>query len=35
MVDLLTAGGWVEVADHRDLAGRDRYATARPGRMTA
>ena len=35
MVDLLTAAGWVEVADHRDLAGRDRYATARPGRMTA
>ena len=22
-------GGWVEVADHRDLAGRDRFATAR------
>ena len=35
MVDLLTTAGWVEVADHRDLAGRDRYATARPGRMTA
>src|SRR3954454_616280 len=35
MVDLLTADGWVDVADHRDLAGRDRYATARPGKMTA
>src|SRR4051794_17954599 len=35
MVGLLTAAGWVAVADHRDLAGRDRYATARPGRMTA
>ncbi len=35
MVGLLTSAGWVEVADHRDLAGRDRYATARPGRMTA
>lgn len=23
------AGGWTEVADHRDLAGRDRYVTAR------
>ena len=23
------AGGWAEVADHRDLAGRDRYVTAR------
>jgi release factor glutamine methyltransferase len=23
------AGGWVEVADHRDQAGRDRYVTAR------
>lgn len=35
MVDLLTAEGWIEVVDHRDLAGRDRYATARPGKMTA
>ena len=27
---LLTAhGGWVEVADHRDLAGRDRFVTGR------
>ncbi len=24
-----TAGGWIEVADHRDAAGRDRYVTAR------
>jgi release factor glutamine methyltransferase len=23
------AGGWIDVADHRDLAGRDRYTTAR------
>ena len=23
------AGGWVEVADHQDLTGRDRYVTAR------
>jgi hypothetical protein len=22
------AGGWLDVADHRDLAGRDRYVTA-------
>jgi release factor glutamine methyltransferase len=27
--------GWSEVADHRDLAGRDRYVTARRGRMHA
>jgi release factor glutamine methyltransferase len=26
---LLEQGGWVQVADHRDLAGRDRFATAR------
>jgi release factor glutamine methyltransferase len=26
---------WSEVADHRDLAGRDRYVTARRGRMHA
>ena len=26
------AGGWTEVADHRDLAGRDRYVTARRSR---
>jgi release factor glutamine methyltransferase len=25
------AGGWIDVADHRDLAGRDRYTTARRG----
>jgi len=25
------AGGWSEVADHRDLAGRDRFVTARWG----
>lgn len=25
------AGGWVEVADHRDLTGRDRFVTARWG----
>lgn len=24
-----TAGGWIEVADHRDATGRDRYVTAR------
>lgn len=29
---LLRAAGWADVADHRDLAGRDRFATARwPG----
>jgi hypothetical protein len=22
------AGGWSDIADHRDLAGRDRYVTA-------
>jgi release factor glutamine methyltransferase len=26
---LEAAGGWTEVADHRDLTGRDRYVTAR------
>jgi release factor glutamine methyltransferase len=26
---LALAGGWEDIADHRDLAGRDRYATAR------
>lgn len=26
---LREAGGWVEVADHKDLAGRDRFVTAR------
>ena len=26
---LRDAGGWAEVTDHRDLAGRDRYTTAR------
>lgn len=26
---LLAQGGWLDVADHRDLAGRDRFATAR------
>jgi release factor glutamine methyltransferase len=29
VVDLLLAqGGWVDVADHQDLTGRDRFATA-------
>jgi hypothetical protein len=29
------AGGWTEVADHKDLADRDRFVTARwTGRMT-
>jgi release factor glutamine methyltransferase len=28
---LEAAGGWTEVADHRDDAGRDRYVTARRG----
>ncbi|BCJ36073.1 release factor glutamine methyltransferase [Actinocatenispora thailandica] len=35
---LLVAAGYAEVADHRDLAGRDRYSTARyapPGWKTA
>jgi release factor glutamine methyltransferase len=32
---LLVDADWVEVADHRDLAGRDRYVTARRGKMTA
>jgi release factor glutamine methyltransferase len=33
VVDALHAqGGWVDVHDHRDLAGRDRYATARRAR---
>lgn len=27
----LQAGGWLEVADHQDLTGRDRYVTARWG----
>ena len=27
--DLFRAAGWLEVADHRDLAGRDRFTTAR------
>jgi release factor glutamine methyltransferase len=26
---LAAAGGWTEIADHRDLAGRDRFLTAR------
>jgi len=26
---LATSGGWTEVADHRDITGRDRYVTAR------
>jgi release factor glutamine methyltransferase len=26
---LVQAGGWTEIADHRDLAGRDRFVTAR------
>jgi release factor glutamine methyltransferase len=25
---LAASGGWAEVADHQDLAGRDRYLTA-------
>ena len=29
---LRAAGGWTDVTDHRDLAGRPRYATARRGR---
>jgi release factor glutamine methyltransferase len=32
---LLIGDRWVEVTDHRDLAGRDRYVTARRGRMHA
>jgi len=28
LVALLAVTGWVEVADHRDLTGRDRYVTA-------
>ena len=28
------AGGWTEVADHRDLAGRDRFVTARLDRCS-
>jgi release factor glutamine methyltransferase len=33
VVDVLrTQGGWADVEDHQDLAGRDRYATARRAR---
>jgi release factor glutamine methyltransferase len=34
-VAILLDADWVEVSDHRDLAGRDRYVTARHGKMTA
>lgn len=33
-VAILSDGEWLEVSDHRDLAGRDRYVTARRGKMT-
>jgi release factor glutamine methyltransferase len=31
---LRAAGGWTDIADHRDLADRDRFTTARRGTMT-
>jgi release factor glutamine methyltransferase len=35
VVAVLMDTNWLEVSDHRDLAGRDRYVTARHGKMTA
>jgi release factor glutamine methyltransferase len=32
---LAATGDWVDAADHQDLAGRDRYVTARRGKMLA